>query len=55
MKVKALCSFVDKHTRHVYQKGEEFECTETRLKEIQSFGHPLVEVVKARRKKVSEE
>ena len=63
MKVKVKKEFVDKHTWKLHPVGEVFECTEDRLKEIQSASpnyverveDPVKEPVKTRsRKKVSE-
>lgn len=60
MKVEVKSEFVDRHTGKLHQVGEVFECTEDRLKEIQSVGD-FVSVVadpvarkERSRKKVSE-
>ena len=57
MKVKVKSEFVDKHTRKLHQVGEVFECTENRLKEIQSVGDfvsVVADPVVRKRKKVTE-
>lgn len=45
MKVKVLKDFTDKHTNKIHAVGEVFECTQERLKEIESVSKRLVSVV----------
>lgn len=44
MKVKVVLSFKDKHTKAVYQKGQEIEVIKERFEELTSAAQvPLVE------------
>lgn len=54
MKVKVKKEFIDKHTFKLHPVDEVFECTEDRLKEIQSASMDYVEKVESRRRKVAE-
>lgn len=48
MKVKVIKKFIDKETKKLRPVGSEFECSESRFKEIQSVGN-FVEVVKTKK------
>lgn len=55
MKVRVLKEFTDIHTRHLHKVGEEFECTDERLAEIEKVSKKLVKKVETTARKKSEE